>query len=274
MSFMILIWVSCLNYIFAASADTVSVYSAAMGKNLPAIVVLPEHYGQAATPYPTVYLLHGAGGDYTNWLTLAPAIQQLADTYQVIIVCPDGGNTSWYFDSPVDPAMRFETFIAEELVPWVDGHYQTIQRRSRRAITGLSMGGHGAFYLALRHPGIWGAAGSMSGGLDIRPFPANWDIARRLGPYPTHRQSWEDNTVVNLLYLWDSNQPLELIFDCGTDDFFLDANRRVNQELGYLNIPHTYIERPGAHNWDYWQQAVKYQFLFFGEYFAKKTDGQ
>ncbi len=45
------------------------------------------------------------------------------------------------------------------------------------------MGGHGAFYLAFKHQDIWGAAGSMSGGVDIRPFPNKWDLAKRLGNY-------------------------------------------------------------------------------------------
>ncbi|MCB0556171.1 MAG: esterase family protein [Phaeodactylibacter sp.] len=252
---------------FAASVDTVSIYSTAMGKDMPAIIIRPDSYDTATAPFPAVYLLHGAGGDYTNWLTLVPSIQQQADLYQMLIICPDGGNTSWYFDSPVDPAMRYETFIAKELVGWVDGHYQTAKSSAARAITGLSMGGHGAFYLAFRHPDIWGAAGSMSGGVDLRPFPNNWDIAQRLGDYATHRQNWEDNSVVNLLYLWDKNHPLALIFDCGAEDFFLEVNRRLKQEMDYRNIPHTYIERPGAHNWVYWNEAVQYQLLFFKAYF-------
>ena len=70
-----------------------------------------------------------------------------------------------------------------------------------------------------------------------------------------------------MLYLLNKKQPLALIFDCGMDDFFLEANRAIKREMDYRNIPHTYIERPGGHNWDYWREAVQYQLLFFDAYF-------
>ena len=60
---------------------------------------------------------------------------------------------------------------------------------------------------------------------------------------------------------------LKLIFDCGTSDFFYDANKRMHQKLLERNIPHTYIERPGGHNADYWREALKYQVLFMSEFF-------
>ena len=89
----------------------------------------------------------------------------------MIIVCPDGGFGSWYWDSPVDAGSQYETYVSNELVTWIDSKYKTIKTRKGRAITGLSMGGQGALYLAFRHQDIFGAAGSMSGGVDIRPFP-------------------------------------------------------------------------------------------------------
>ena len=128
------------------------------------------------------------------------------------------------------------------------------------------MGGHGAFYLAFRHQDIWGAAGSMSGGLDIRPFPENWDLSKRLGTYAENREQWEDNTVINMLYLLKGDH-LKLIFDCGINDFFYDGNKRMHQQLMERNIPHDYIERPGSHNWEYWANAIQYQLLYFDAFF-------
>lgn len=75
---------------------------------------------------------------------------------------PDGAN-SWYWDSPLDPASQFETFVAQELPDWIDARYLTIPSREGRAVTGLSMGGHGALWVALRHKDRFGAAGSTSG---------------------------------------------------------------------------------------------------------------
>jgi S-formylglutathione hydrolase FrmB len=162
--------------------------------------------------------------------------------------------------------MRYETYVSNELVEAVDKKYHTLANRKSRAITGLSMGGHGAFYLAFKHQEVYGAAGSMSGGLDIRPFPENWDLSQRLGDYALNRGNWEDNTVINLVYLLKKDN-LKLIFDCGINDFFYDANNRMHQKLMERNIPHDYIERPGSHNWDYWANAIQYQLLFFDSFF-------
>jgi S-formylglutathione hydrolase FrmB len=188
-------------FTFAAKVDTVQTYSASMKKNIKAVLITPDGYG-AGKSYPAVYILHGAGGDYANWITKAPGLQQYADQYQMIIVCPDGNVTSWYFDSPVDPEWKYETYVATELVNWVDKNYKTIKDRKARAITGLSMGGHGALYLSFKHQDVFGAAGSMSGGVDITSFPLNWNIAKRLGDYDKYPQRWKDNTIVNMTYFF------------------------------------------------------------------------
>jgi enterochelin esterase-like enzyme len=71
---------------------------------------------------------------------------------------------------------------------------------------------------------------------------------------------------MGLLHLLTPNT-LKIIIDCGTQDFFYAVNERLHDELLYRNIPHDYISRPGAHNWVYWSNAVKYQLLYFNEFF-------
>ncbi|WP_439556071.1 alpha/beta hydrolase [Dyadobacter sp.] len=251
----------------AALVDTVDTYSAAMKKNIKAVVIRPDNYATAGE-MPVVYLLHGYSGNYADWIKKAAGFQKAADLYQMMIVCPDGGFGSWYWDSP-DPAFKYETYVAKELVAFVDSKYKTIKDRKGRAITGLSMGGHGGLYLAFRHQDVFGAAGSMSGGVDIRPFPNNWDMAKRLGKYAEKPKEWEENTVINMLHLLTPNT-LSLIIDCGREDFFFEVNEKLHRELAYRNIPHDYIVRPGAHNWAYWTNAVQYQLLFMSNFFNRK----
>ncbi|MGZ3952449.1 MAG: alpha/beta hydrolase [Flavisolibacter sp.] len=254
--------------IHAAIVDTVNTTSASMKKTIKAVVILPDDYKDAQA-LPVVYLLHGYSGNYADWITKAKGFEKAADLYQVIIVCPDGNN-SWYWDSPVDSNFKYETYVSKELVSWIDSKYKTIRNKKGRAITGLSMGGHGALYLALRHQDVFGAAGSMSGGVDIRPFPNNWDMALRLGKYADHPQNWEQYTVINMLNLLQPNS-LALIIDCGTEDFFFKVNENLHEQLLYRNIPHDYITRPGAHNWNYWTNAIQYQLLFMNNYFKSQT---
>lgn len=264
------ICVLCCHYATAATVDTIQVYSAVMKKNLKTVVVRPSQYDSGKT-YPVVYLLHGYSGNHADWVSKAKGFEKASDTYNMIIVCPDGGYGSWYWDSPLDPQSQFETYISKELVSFIDSKYKTIGDRTGRAITGLSMGGHGALYLAIKHQDVFGAAGSMSGGVDIRPFPNNWDMAKKLGKYAEQPKRWEDNTVMNMLHLLTPNS-LAIMIDCGVDDFFFGVNEKLHQELIYRNIPHDYLVRPGAHNWPYWTNAVQYQLLFMNNYFIAKPN--
>ena len=266
-AFLLTIVLFSTGLIFASRVDTIRVESKVMHKTIKNIVVVPDDY-QSTKTYPSVYLLHGAGGDFKDWVTNAPGIKILSDLYKVIIVCPDGGVTSWYYDSPVDSTYKYETFVTKELLGYVDAHYATNKDKSARAITGLSMGGHGGLYLSLRHQDLFGAGGSMSGGVDIRPFPNNWDIAKRLGTLQSQPENWEKNTIVNMLDLL-KNSSLKLIIDCGVNDFFYDVNSNLHKKLLEIKYPHDYIERPGVHNWSYWKNSVKYQFLFFNEFFTR-----
>lgn len=250
----------------AAIVDTVETYSPSMKKNIKAVVITPDNYANAKA-LPVVYLLHGHGGRYSDWIKSGKGFEKAADLYQMIIVCPDGNN-SWYWDSPIDPAYKYETYVSKELVEWIDSKYKTIKGREGRAITGLSMGGHGALYLAFRHQDVFGAAGSMSGGVDIRPFPNNWNMSERLGKYSEKPENWEKNTVINLLHLLTPNS-LAIIIDCGTEDFFYKVNENLHKQLLQRNIPHDYITRPGAHNWAYWGNAIGFQLLYMNNYFKR-----
>lgn len=178
----------------AAKVDTVEVHSRKMGRAVRTIVISPEKKeGKGAA---VIYLLHGYGGNETTWPGLKPELKDYADRENLIFVCPNGEN-SWYWDSPLNKDSQFETFVSRELVSYVDGHYRTLPSREKRAITGLSMGGHGALWLAIRHQDVFGAAGSTSGGLDIRPFPDNWDMKEQIGAKDAGVCDWDDYTVIN-----------------------------------------------------------------------------
>lgn len=254
--------------IYASKIDTVAIYCNSMHKIVKACVITPHGYPDGVRNYPVVYLLHGYSGNYKSWVDDFPVTASLSDRYNVIIVSPDGGFSSWYLDSPKDSSYRYETFVSRELVTYIDEKFHSLKDKKGRAISGLSMGGHGALYLALKHPDVFGAVGSMSGGVDILPFPNNWDISKRLGPQDTNKKLWVQNSVVNLIPL-ALHSELAMIIDCGTDDFFIDVNRDLHKKMLELKIPHDYTERPGAHNSEYWNNSILYHMLFFDNFFKK-----
>lgn len=250
----------------AARVDTVMVKSPSMKKEVKVVYVIPDKAIDKKA-CPVVYLLHGFGGNARSWVELKPELLQIADEKGMIFVCPDGKN-SWYWDSLKDPSYQYETFISSELVKYTDTHYATIPDRKARAISGLSMGGHGALWNAIRHKDIFGAACSMSGGVDIRPFPKNWEMSKQLGEYDDNKAVWDAHTVVNQLDKLE-NGDLALIIDCGEDDFFLEVNKDLHNRLLAKKIDHDFITRPGGHTGTYWNNSIDYHILFIDKFFKK-----
>ena len=203
-----------------ALVDTVTFFSPSMKKAIKNVIVTPDDYITSGRDYPVVYLLHGYSGDYTSWINLAPQIKEFSDQMSIICVCPDGGYRSWYLNSPIDTTFKYETYAASELIEYIDLNYRTKADKKYRAITGLSMGGHGALYLACRHTDVFGSAGSSSGGVDLRQFTASWDLKEKiLGDTICCKLNWEEHSVINVVEKLEKGD-LNLIIDCGLKDFF------------------------------------------------------
>lgn len=246
-------------WVCAGTVDIVDVWSASMNRNIKVTVVSPKAEGK----FPVVYLLHGYGGDNMSWLeTTCPDLPNLADKHKMIFVLPDGDN-SWYFDSPVNPKVCFETFITKELVSYIDKYYPTLAVRECRAITGFSMGGHGALRCAILHENVYCAAGSMSGGVDIVPYPNSWEIKKVLG---TKSDLWNGYSVINII---QNIKSLSIIFDCGTDDFFYKDNVRMHKKMIDMKIEHDFTSRPGNHSHQYWRNSLDYHIIFFEKHFKR-----
>jgi S-formylglutathione hydrolase FrmB len=253
-------------FCFGKNVDTVNIYSNAMHKQIKAVVIKPDSYKSKNKKFPVLYLLHGYSGNYSNWITKVPELKTYSNTYQMLIVCPDGDYDSWYFDSPIDSSSRYETYISKEVVSYIDSHYHSIADVAHRAITGLSMGGHGALFLAFRHTDIFGAAGSLSGGVDLNESKGKYNVAKKIGDTINYANNWQKFSVLNLIENY-KNTALKIIFDCGNKDIFIKGNRRLHQKMLLLNIPHDFIERPGEHNWNYWKNSIPFQLLFFQRFF-------
>lgn len=257
--------------------DTIAVYSPSMKKTLKAAISFPSGYEKGESRYPVVYLLHGGSGAFSDWhqkVTEKGIVNQLAEEHKVLIVTPGVGPASYYYDSPLLDSVRYETYMIQELIPFIDKNYRTIAQKESRAITGLSMGGHGAITLAAKHPTLFIAAGSLSGvmnidtdlwkvGEDFRSLRKKGQI-EMLGPINYQGPLFNTYTAVGLVDQL-KNQKISLIIDCGVDDFLIETNRQMHSLLMEKKVAHEYIERPGAHTWNYWTEALPVQFFFLSK---------
>lgn len=267
----------------AARVDSLKIPSGAMSKTYMTAVVLPNSYSKNQANYPVLYLLHGAGGHFSDWLSKTPnksLVKNLSDQYNIIVVMPEGEVYSWYLDSPINNTSMFETYITKEVVQKIDATYRTVKSSKGRVITGLSMGGHGAMYLAIRHPEIFGAAGTMSGAMDMNY--TKYNIASEnlksskeyfkemLGTSDVSNDIFIKNSIVNMIDTM-KHIVMPFIIDCGVDDYLIDVNRELHHRLLYAGISHDYTERPGGHTWSYWENSLPYHVLFFHN-ILKKND--
>lgn len=241
---------------------TVKAASAAMGREMPYRVILPEGYKRAkAKRYPVIYLLHGLTGHFDNW-TENTRLVALAKKYPYIIVTPEGGD-GWYTDSATIPADKYESYFIQELVPEIDRKYRTLANRENRVVGGLSMGGYGALKFGLKYPDKFIIAGSFSGALDspVKGLKNNFlrpSIASVFGAEGSQTQSAND--IFRLTGAMEAEELKDLPFlylSCGTEDFLYQANHEFAGVLQKRKIPHEYRELPGKHDWAFWDSQVE-----------------
>jgi S-formylglutathione hydrolase FrmB len=264
-----------------AKVDTIEVYSPSMNKNLKAAVTFPSSYSSGSQRFPVLYLLHGGSGAFNDWhqkVTEKGLVNRMAEEYNLIIVTPGVGPASYYYDSPLLDSVKYDTYITAELIPHIDKAYRTLAKKESRAISGLSMGGHGAITLSAKHPELFITAGSMSGvmNIDTRMWkvPEGFRTTRlegqkaMLGAINYDAPKFSTYTAVGLVDKMKENN-LALIIDCGVDDFLIETNRQMHQLLVENTIAHEYIERPGAHTWQYWTEALPVHLFFMNKYLKR-----
>ncbi len=136
-----------------------------------AFVYTPPTYGKDKTKYPVLYLQHGWGEDETSWSRQGRAgiimDNLLAEGKCVpfIVVMTYGMTNEVRFGGLREfTAQDFEKVLVDELVPYIDSHFNTIAKKESRAMAGLSMGGFETKLITLRRPEVFGYYGLLSGG--------------------------------------------------------------------------------------------------------------
>ena len=239
-----------------------SVESAALSREMKYRVLLPAGYDASLQRYPVLYLLHGLGGDYTDW-TMRSNLAAYSRTLPLIIVMPDGGN-QWYTNA-ADGSARFEDYILTDLQADVVRKFRTINSRYGRAVAGLSMGGYGALKMALKRPGAFSVAASFSGAFSVsRDGELEKLIGKQEGERvlkifgPPGSQTRTENDIFALASSVKPGAAPYLYLDCGTgDNTLLAGNRDVAAALHKAGAAYEYHEVAGAHTWDYWDRRIR-----------------
>lgn len=234
-------------------------------RKVPFGVIFPANY-KSTDELKVLYLLHGLFGRFDNWIENTN-IFEYARQITFAVVCVEGGD-NWYSDSSEIKNHFFESYILDELIPFVEEKFGIGKTRERRAIAGLSMGGYGAFKMALRRPEMFCFAASMSGAFHAAEIFNNSTNKNWLELLPSISKVFgDDESNVrsnNDLFKLIENYPPEKLerlpyfyFDCGLEDSFLPENIRLAQVFQNKGISHQFEIFSGGHNWDYWNIQIR-----------------
>lgn len=233
----------------------VNFYSKALAQNTSFNVILPESCPRSDIP--TVYLLHGMFGDHTDWCRRT-GIERYADKRRVAVVMPDGEN-SFYADMKY--GKKYFTYVSEELVAYTRRVFRLSRKREKTFVCGLSMGGYGAFLLALRKPEQYGACASLSGCVDIAEvleYAPDPDA-----PIPVWGEDFRTSvkgSVSDLKWLVENfpkDAPKPRMFSvCGRQDSLYQNCLGFRDFMEDKDFSFTYREGDGAHTWGFWDAWI------------------
>lgn len=251
----------------------VTFLSESLGRTVPLTVILPTDKmampGQPGIkrtePFKTLYLLHGIVGSHGDWL-YGTRIQRWAEERNLAVVMPSGDNYM-YLDNPVD---KYGEYIGQELVEFTRSSFPLSCKREDTFIGGLSMGGFGALRNGLKYHETFGAIVALSAALVVDEALL---IPLENPVFPSDREDyrhWVYGKDLEQALKSDVN-PTWLIQDLaskgvsipaiyiaiGNDDFLLERNQKFHALLNQLGVEHTYVQDPGAHEWDFWDSHIK-----------------
>ncbi len=215
--------------------------------------------------FPTLYLLHGILGNYTDWVS-GTCIQRWAEEKNLAVVMPSGEN-GFYVDQE-EEHRNYGEYIGKELVEITRKMFPLSAKKSDTFIGGLSMGGYGALRNGLKYHGTFGCIAAFSSALILD------GIEKRTNSHPlfAERRDYAERIFGDLekvkgsdmdpawlaSQLKEAGQELPKIYmACGKDDSLLGANRKMRDFLRSLGADLTYEETPGGHEWDFWNAQVK-----------------
>lgn len=248
-------------------------YSNVLGMSSSMNVITPENRennkfikNHKGDKYPVIFLLHGLSDDHTVWQRKT-SIERYVNKFGIAVVMPNV-HRSFYTDMVA--GNDYFKFISQELPKTARKLFPLSREREKTYTAGLSMGGYGAFKLALRKPEIFSAAASLSGVININILtdPQNFaefeekerlkqEIKWIFGDLKDIKNG-ENDLFYLLKNLKKEKKKIPKLYQCcGKDDFLYQNNLEFKNFCQQNNIKLEYHEEENAaHEWEYWDKKI------------------
>ncbi|MFW3538110.1 alpha/beta hydrolase [Vagococcus fluvialis] len=218
-----------------------------------------------AKPLKTLYLLHGAFGNYTDYLS-GTRIQRWAEEHNLAVIMPSGEN-QFYVDKP-SRGENYGAYVADELVEFTRKMFPLSHKKEDTFIAGLSMGGYGALINGLKYHETFSRIGAFSPGLMIDDIASRSELLsvtgwsmdfydNAFGGIDTIKNSDKDYYYLIDQLIENKKEIPKIYLPIGKDDFLLESVRGFKSFVDKREVPLTYIEDDGGHEWDFWDKYVK-----------------
>jgi enterochelin esterase-like enzyme len=235
-------------------------YSPILARDMTYRVYLPPNYFDSEMRrYPVIYMLHGAGGNYTEWSDsfLPQRIDDLilqGMVQPMIVVMPDGGGRTYFANWDNGP--RYSDYLAQDVVADIDARYRTLATQTSRAIGGLSMGGLAALQVAMRNPTVFGVVGAHSPSIRLEPDQELWFLSG---------QNFQQHNPVWLAQNWPGIDRMIYWLDVGADDWWRPNIEGLHATLVNAGLSLTWRVFPGTHEAEYWIEHVPDYLRFYSD---------
>lgn len=228
-------------------------------------IIMPYYPDEAPKSPPAVlYLLHGLSDDHTAWQRKT-SIERYMVGMNLAVVMP-AVHRSFYTNTKT--GIKYFDFVSKELPYLLDQMFKVSGKKDDTFVAGLSMGGYGAFKLALTYPENYFAAASLSGALDLtNPTRYQAEFLADKERLDEMKFLFGENGVVrgdqnDLFGLIDrvclsgADKP-KLMQICGTEDFLYEENQNFKNYIETKGFDYSYFEGPGTHSWGFWDNEIQ-----------------
>ncbi len=221
-------------------------------------IILPEHPEAWKEPPAVLYLLHGLSDDHTIW-SRRTSIERHVYNYNLAVVMPDAYK-SFYCD--MAHGSDYWRFLSDELPMLLKRWFKISGDPGKTFVAGLSMGGYGAFKLALGNPGEYAAAASLSGALDIASHIHDEWTETRMRTFKavfgnlTDVPDSSNDLIATINTL--PHVPDTAFYVCvGTEDYLYQDSVNFRDAAQRAGLRLEYVEDRGEHEWGFWDTYIQ-----------------
>jgi len=224
--------------------ETIEYPSKTVGIKRKLLVYITPGYSKNKK-YPVLYLLHGIGGDETNWIRAGAADVILDNLYAdkkiepMIVVMPNGRASAAprpaniFEPNNLEAYAVFENDLLNDIIPYIESHYPVKADREHRALAGLSMGGGQSLNFGLKNMNVFAWVGGFSSAPNTKPA----------GELITEPDAAKEK--ISLLWL-----------SCGDRDGLMKISRSFHEDLKKMDLPHFWYVDSGGHSWPVWKNDL------------------